>query len=353
MLIKSSIRIYKLSFCDKNAVIKHLKAHDFYIVDEKILSLYSDLFENIDKSKILPVKAIESSKSFQKCERYLTFLIKSGLKRGQKIAGIGGGIIQDITGFVSSIIYRGVEWSYFPTTLLAQCDSCIGGKTSINYLGYKNLIGNFNPPDQIYVDVNFLKTLEEKDVQSGIGEIIKVAMIDRNQTISEEEIIESIEKSQVSSSLIKKSLEIKRKIIQVDEFDKNVRNVMNYGHTFGHAIESTTNNIIPHGIAVGIGICIANIISEKINNFSLEDKFKNITYKYLKANKKHVKNFISMYNKKCYIDSLLKDKKNTNNNSITCILPFGLGNIRKVNVDKSYFDKNIDKIIEEIYANTI
>jgi 3-dehydroquinate synthase len=353
MIIKSSIRNYELLLTESSLIKKYIESCDYYIVDKKVLTLYPHLFKDLDISKLLLIDAIESNKNFQECEKYLTFLVKAGLKRGQKIAGIGGGIIQDITGFISSIIYRGIDWVYFPTTLLSQCDSCIGGKTSINFLGYKNLIGNFNPPTKIYVDTNFLKTLEKDAIQSGIGEIIKIAMIDKNQTISEKEIINATLNCKISNLLVEKALSIKKDIIEVDEFDKGIRNVMNYGHTFGHAIESITNNKIPHGIAVGIGIRIANSISEKINKISLNKKFKNIDNEYLKVNKSYVKVFINNYNKEYYINSLLKDKKNTNNDSINCILPFDLGNIKKVNINKSYFYENIDEIIKEIYANTI
>lgn len=353
MIIKSSIRNYSLAFCNEVEVKRNIESHDYFIVDSKVLNLYKNLFKDLDNSKILEIEAKESNKSFQECDKYLDFLIKAGLKRGQKIAAIGGGIIQDITGFISSIIYRGISWTFFPTTLLAQCDSCIGGKTSINFSGFKNLIGNFNPPEKIYINNDFLKTLTSDEIQSGIGEIIKIAMIDKDQTISEKEISEAILKSKVNNQLINKALLIKKEIIEIDEFDKDIRNVMNYGHTFGHAIESMTKHAIPHGIAVGIGIAIANLISEKTNKVELSNKFKNIDKIFLKSNKKHVKTFYTSYNKKAYINNLLKDKKNTNKESVNCILPFNLGDIRKISVDSSYFYKNIDKIIEEIYVNTI
>jgi len=292
MIIKSSINDYSVHF--NNHIKGQFNKYQFLIVDSKVYGLYHSLFENFNSENILQIDANEFSKNFDKIGKYISFLIERGLKRGNEIAAIGGGIIQDISGFVCSILYRGIIWDYYPTTLLAQCDSCIGGKTSINFLNCKNLIGNFNPPRKITISPEFLNTLQRDEIQSGIGEIIKVFFIDKRQTISQKALMYAIENSIVSKNLIKNSLNIKRRIIEVDEFDKGLRNIMNYGHTFGHAIESITNYRVPHGIAVGIGIAIANQLSEKINQFNLHKQFSDITKAYLAANNSHVNFFKSV-----------------------------------------------------------
>jgi 3-dehydroquinate synthase len=175
---------------------------------------------------------------------------------------IGGGIIQDITGFVASTLYRGINWIYVPTTLLAQGDSCIGSKTSLNYQRYKNLIGTFYPPTKIYINTGFLATLEPEDFYSGLGEIIKLYMMggESRAAVLIQDIHKIKERDQVALlRAIRDVLTIKLQYIQEDEFDTGRRNLLNFGHCLGHALESTTDFAIPHGQAVLIGILFANI----------------------------------------------------------------------------------------------
>ena len=120
---------------------------------------------------MIEVSANENQKSYEGLIPIIDKLVNHGFRKNHRIVGIGGGITQDITAFTSSILFRGVDWIFFPTTLLAQGDSCIGSKTSINYKKYKNQIGGFYPPEKIYIDLKFLDTLEHKDFQSGVGEM--------------------------------------------------------------------------------------------------------------------------------------------------------------------------------------
>jgi len=350
MIVKSSIRDYSVLFSDSNYIKNMINNYEFLIVDSKVYNLHSDLFSDIEKEKILTIEAIESNKDLSKCTDYIELLIKNGLKRGNTIAGIGGGVVQDIVGFISSIIYRGIDWYFFPTTLLAQCDSCIGGKTSINFKGYKNLIGNFNPPKGIFLCNKFLSTLEEEQIQSGLGEIIKIAFLDKQKRIKDYELINAINTCQVANSLIQRALLIKKEIIEIDEFDKGLRNIMNYGHTFGHAIETLTAYKIPHGIAVGLGIAIANKIS---NNSTIENIFPDSMSTYLKFNKKYTSILFLLYNNKKYIKILLMDKKNTTKDNVNCILPNESGDIVKKTIEKKYFEINLEEIVRGLYDNSI
>jgi 3-dehydroquinate synthase len=161
---------------------------------------------------------------------------------------------------------RGLPWMFYPTTLLAQSDSCIGSKSSINSRKLKNILGTFTPPDQVVIDVDFLQTLEEKDIFSGIGEMIKVHAINSPESFDEisKNYEQLINDSFVLEKFIFDSLVMKKKLIEIDEFDLGPRNVMNYGHSFGHAIESATNYTIPHGIAVTIGMDMANYVAAKL-----------------------------------------------------------------------------------------
>ena len=178
----------------------------------------------------------------------------------------GGGVLQDISGFIASTIYRGVKWIFFPTTLLAQADSCIGSKTSINFEKSKNLIGTFYPPDKIYIDTNFLNTLKNDYFYSGVGEIIKfhlMADYKRYQLLKKFLASPNLKKSNILKKIIKSTLLIKKSYFEGDELDLGRRNLLNYGHTLGHALESASNFKIPHGQAVIIGMGFANLLSLK------------------------------------------------------------------------------------------
>jgi 3-dehydroquinate synthase len=162
-------------------------------------------------------------------------------------------------------MYRGVDWVHIPTTLLAQGDSCIGSKTSINFGKFKNQLGNFFSPKQIFIDVNFLKTLDKADLISGLGEMAHYFLVSSCEDFLyfKSEYHNAQNNLNILKDLIIRSLEIKKSYIEIDEFDQNERQVFNYGHSFGHALESLTNYRIPHGIAVSIGMDMSNFMSVK------------------------------------------------------------------------------------------
>ena len=154
-----------------------------FIIDKNVYDTYIDkfceLFENVPGiTRCYFVDAIESNKTMSKAQEIIKFLIAANFKRTSTLVAIGGGITQDLTCFVASVLFRGVAWKFYPTTLLAQCDSCIGSKSSINVGDYKNQVGTFYPPKEIVVDVSFLDTLSNDDVLSGLGEAIKVHYLD-------------------------------------------------------------------------------------------------------------------------------------------------------------------------------
>ena len=238
-----------------------------YIIDEKVAALYESRLGNIiDNQKIILIEAKEENKSLDKFPKYVEALVDKKIRRGQFLIAIGGGIIQDITCFLASTVMRGLPWIFYPTTLLAQSDSCIGSKSSINSGEVKNILGTFTPPKKVVIDIGFLGTLEQKDLFSGIGEMLKVHAIDSPESFdrlsaSYEEILADYS---VMEHFIHESLIMKKKLIEIDEFDTGPRNVMNYGHSFGHAIESATNYAIPHGIAVTMGMDMANFVAVQL-----------------------------------------------------------------------------------------
>jgi len=191
-------------------------------------------------------------------------LVKLPAKRNLTLVSIGGGILQDITGFTASSLYRGIHWIFVPTTLLAQADSCIGSKTSLNFRGYKNIVGSFYPPEQVHIFPPFLKTQQDVDFYSGYGEVIKLHLM--GGEVLYHELFRSqslIIYRQLDALLhaIQASLKVKLGYISGDEFDTGRRNLLNYGHDFGHALESTSNFAVPHGQAVIFGMLAANKVA--------------------------------------------------------------------------------------------
>ena len=238
--------------------------NNFYIIDKNIGHIYRDKLSNIlNSDRVLLIEATEKNKSLDKFPAYVDSLVNAKVRRGQNLVAIGGGIIQDITCFLASTMMRGLPWIFYPTTLLAQSDSCIGSKSSINSGEVKNILGTFTPPKKVIIDTKFLESLQEKDILSGIGEMHAI-----NSPESFDLISENYERlkgdSRIMEKFILQSLLMKKKLIEIDEFDVGPRNVMNYGHSFGHAIESATNYAIPHGIAVTMGMDIANYVASKL-----------------------------------------------------------------------------------------
>ena len=285
-------------------------ANAAFLIDEKVYRLYGNILRDISPERLILVKANEGNKSYQAIIKIYERLTSFKAKRNLTLVGIGGGIIQDISGFIASTLYRGIKWIYCPTTLLAQADSCIGAKTSLNLGKFKNLIGTFYPPDKVILSTNFLTTLTKKDFYSGMGEIVKLILIDGEDSVR---CFMNITRQkdyhyrQNVFPLILKSLEIKKVFIEKDEFDKGIRNILNFGHCIGHAIESITNYRIPHGQAVTFGIIWANIISVK-KGF-LTESTAEFLYQSLLADNITLKKEIAGISPYLIIEAMKKDKK--------------------------------------------
>ena len=267
-IVKSNIHDYEVNFIDnvKKTLEIELKKGDFIIIDNKVKYLYPDLFEDVLVNyNYIGIDAAESQKSYQEVEPVINTLIERGFRKNHRLIAIGGGITQDVTAFIASILYRGVQWYFFPTTLLAQGDSCIGSKTSINFGKFKNQVGGFYPPNKIYVDPKFLNTLPFKELQSGLGEMAHYFVVASEEDFDryKRDYAQALVDKNVLRGVIARSLQIKKSYIEIDEYDKNERQVFNYGHSFGHAIESLTNYGIPHGIAISVGMDMSNFVSMK------------------------------------------------------------------------------------------
>ncbi len=306
--IKSTLKKYKVIF---NKSEKFEKTDNYiYIVDRNFYKKNRKKFVKIKPIIILNAK--ENVKSFENLSNILKKIFNLKPNRKTKIICIGGGILQDVSSFLSSIIMRGIDWIYYPTTLLSQADSCIGGKTSINFKGLKNQLGNFYPPSKIIINTNFLKTLSKKDVMSGIGEMAHYFLFEGKKSYNfyKKNIDALIRRNdKIMSRCVYESLIIKKKVIEKDEFDNNYRLLLNYGHTFGHALEKYTNYQIPHGLGVAHGMTIANFLSMKFGYLSKKQYIKMNLEILSKIHKnRSFKNFDNLK----YIELLKKDKKNTN-----------------------------------------
>jgi 3-dehydroquinate synthase len=182
-----------------------------------------------------------------------------GAHRKTHLLAIGGGIIQDVATFLASIYMRGIPWSYLPSTLLGMVDSCVGGKSSINVYGYKNLIGNFYPPTEVIIDLDFLRTLNAEQMIGGLFEAAKICYARSPEAFADYLADSPAVKMfpDQAERIIIRSLRSKQWFIEIDEFDQKERLLLNFGHTFGHALEAGTEFRISHGIGVGIGMVVA------------------------------------------------------------------------------------------------
>lgn len=266
MIVHSNIRDYEVVFTDFFNFVEELKIeHRFVVIDKIVYEKYGHILEGLyNKENLFILDSREENKTLQTAIEIINIMMKMGSKRNTKLIAIGGGIVQDVSCFVATVLYRGIEWHLIPTTLLAQTDSCIGGKSSINYSNNKNLLGTFYPPTKIFIDPGFLDSIQRKEYYSGLGEILKCSIMQGKEVYYETKSnIDKILTGNKAALIyeIKKTLAFKKSIIEIDEFDKGIRNIMNYGHTFGHAIESATEYAIPHGQAVSIGIAVANEVS--------------------------------------------------------------------------------------------
>ena len=251
--------------------------HPLLLIDEKIKT---QIMTGLDYSKFAAYAfaAIEQNKNIDTVLKVCDFLLENNANRGSVLYVIGGGIVQDIGAFSAYMYKRGIPWKFVPTTLLAQSDSCVGGKTAVNYKATKNVLGLFSAPRQVFIDTAFINTISDNDFYSGCGEIFRLCLTGGESSIEflEKHIDTLIQRNmQAINECISCSLEIKKLIVTEDEFELDLRRSMNYGHSIGHAIEALSNFLIPHGIAVSIGILVENAISTKLGLLS-EKEFKRL-----------------------------------------------------------------------------
>ena len=277
--INTSI-FFNESFTNINNYLNDVDQNNiFFLVDNKVFELHKTLFQP-NKNTLL-IKSTEDSKSIKNVSSLIEKILKLGGNKKSYIIGIGGGIVCDITGFIASIFMRGIRFAYVPTTVLSITDAALGGKNGVNFNHIKNLVGTINEPNFVLVDLCFLDSLKENEFNDGFAEIIKHACI------ASPELFKKLEKSLISyesrdllSEILKESISIKLNIVSKDINDLTLRKILNFGHTFGHAIEAKYK--FSHGNSVSLGMIYACQISNKLGYLSDEkvNRVKNLLNKF-------------------------------------------------------------------------
>ncbi|MBI1935921.1 3-dehydroquinate synthase [Candidatus Woesearchaeota archaeon] len=223
----------------------------------------------------IPVHSGESSKSREIKEKIEDKLLDNKFGRDSLIIAVGGGVIGDLAGFTASTFNRGIPIIHVPTTMLAMVDSSIGGKTGINTKHGKNLIGTTYQPNAVFDDMDFLETLPDEEFRNGLAEVIKMSIIMDKDFF---EFLESNNKKILSrdkkilEQVIKKNIELKKDVVEKDPFEMNLRQILNFGHTFGHALEAYNSYKIRHGFGVAQGIIVEARISVIVNNLKKDEE---------------------------------------------------------------------------------
>lgn len=274
--IHSNLYDYEIEFVkDFSVTLKSFDDKSAFVIDRKVYELYKKNFSDIDAKNIFFMDADEHKKNMTTVMEIIAFMQDIGVKKDWSIICTGGGITQDVTTIASNLFLRNVNWYFFPTTLLSMCDSCIGGKCGINFRGVKNQIGVFYPPKKIFIDTHFLSTLSNDDWINGWGEILKFSLTSDQKFYEQLKAETQYIPNANIAEYIQRGLLEKKRIIEEDEFESDLRRLLNYGHTFGHALEAYTNNEIPHGKGVIWGIDVVNFISWKEGLIS-EDYYREI-----------------------------------------------------------------------------
>lgn len=300
------------------------------VIPAKVEKLYGRQL-NLPKERKFILKDGEKEKNFSNYKKILEKALKLKLTRKSAIVAIGGGVVGDLAGFCASTYMRGIDFIQIPTTLLACVDSSVGGKTAIDTNFGKNLIGTFYQPKAVYINPKFLKTLDNRQFKTGLGEVVKYSFIEKSCKCDEElnlinflnekteNILDRDEK--ILSKLIEICIKLKKSVVEKDEKESGLRRILNFGHTYGHAIEQITNYKYTHGEAIVEGMKFAFTLAlkkeliDKSYKFFAEDIIKNFDFRQ-----------IPQFKLEKMINLMLTDKKSDGKN-ITFILPTGYSTV--------------------------
>lgn len=343
LTIKTSYGKYNVKIGNKIIEERNLQINEIWIIDTNVASLHDERLVN---DSILQ-EALEEKKSLDSVSNLIQKIRRKGGNRDTVIIGVGGGIIQDLSTFVASCYMRGVDWVYYPTTLLGMVDSCIGGKSSINAGRYKNIIGNFYPPIQVIIDTNFCATLSNEQIVDGLFEAAKISYAHSHNSFNKYLSLVGNHRlpreEDALSAIIEHSLSKKKVFIEKDEFDKGIRLKLNFGHTFAHAIEGATSYKISHGVAVGLGMLAAAKFSIRLGLIDKNQGSIYILENHIRALLKYVPTALSeIATLDCYeaINFLESDKKHLSDH-YTFVLLNHAGELETIQLEKSSANKEL------------
>ena len=323
----------------KNRILKDFKFSKYLVViSEKVYKIYGKQL-GFSADEIFILKDGEIQKNFKNYQKILQCCEKKGLNRKSAIIAVGGGVVGDITGFAAATFMRGINFIQVPTTLLACVDSSVGGKVAIDTEYGKNLVGAFYQPNAVYINLNFLNTLDERQFKSGLAEVVKYAFIEKScEARFDYGLYDflSVHSTKILNrdlrfleKIIKVCIELKISVVTKDEKEAGLRKILNFGHTYGHALEKITNyKTFTHGEAVSYGM-------HYIFNYAHKQKLIDANYKELATVLLHKFGFFDKtfkYPTQKLIDIMKKDKK-AEENSIKVILPTMKGYVKEGDLD--------------------
>ncbi len=316
------------------------------ISDDRVAALYGEqllqsLAEAGIKAELITFAHGEASKNLQTMATLASELAGRGFDRSDALIALGGGVTGDITGFLAAMYMRGIPFVQVPTTLLAQVDSSVGGKTGVDIPEGKNLVGIFLQPKTVYIDTDVLQTLPEEELQGGLGEVIKYGVINDPDffTFLDEnrDAVYALDQ-EIITRLIARCCEIKAWVVEQDEREGGLRRILNYGHTIGHAVEAASDFQIIHGKAVAIGMCAAAELAVKTGCLAAEDA-------------RTIRNLVARYDLPVAVPDnldleamrryLLADKK-TVGGRVFYVLPETIG---KVQITDQVTSKDVDEVL--------
>lgn len=310
-----------ISFCEQ----QYSQDKIFVLVDEKVYSLHAERIESLvapfSNPHLIKVPEGEASKSVAQWSSIVDELLAIGLERSTPLLAVGGGVTGDLGGFVASTVLRGIPLIHMPTSLLAMVDSSIGGKTGVNHGTGKNLVGAFYQPDAVFTDIAFLETLEQKEWITGLAEILKYAAIREPKLFDEldELVHQPLTPKQRWAEVVERSARIKTDIVQKDTLEAGKRAYLNFGHTFGHALEKVAGyGKLSHGEAVFVGMIAATYFSSKLGHPVDEVRFEPFASLYRQQMQKLPSDIDTL------IETMKTDKK-VKNNIIRLVLLNGWG----------------------------
>jgi 3-dehydroquinate synthase len=310
------------------------------ITDSNIIKYYKENFPS--DIPVIEIGLGEKNKTLQTIDFIMGKLVEYETDRAGFILAIGGGIVCDVAGFAASIYMRGIPFGFVSTTLLSQVDASVGGKNGVNFTGYKNMIGVFNQPEFVICDNAMLSTLDQNEFRSGFAEIIKAGII-KNELLfnfckkNAKSALEN--ESETITQMVYEAVKIKAQVVETDEKEKGERRLLNYGHTFAHAIEKMTGML--HGNAVSIGMVLAARVSEQLGMLREKDVLEIIEV--LELYGLPTKSEIPV---NLLFDAMKHDKKREGS-SIHLVLPKSIGNA----VTQKLTYNDLQKVIHDLRSD--